>query len=64
MVATFTLFVEADAKCQPGSIRPVGILNRTHLFSRMELCDDDRVWRKIRAGGWDEKDTRVACRIL
>ena len=36
----------------------------TYLVVWSCVHDDDRVWRKICAGGWDEKDTRVACRIL
>ena len=58
------LLVEAEAQCQRGDIRPVGMINRTHLVGHMELCDGDGMWRKICGQGWGGNDTRVACRQM
>ena len=58
------IFLEADATCQHGNIRLVGIVQPNYVAGRMELCDGEGMWRKICAEGWDRNDAKVACRQM
>ena len=60
----YKLFVEANAKCQSGQLRMVGIVNMIYAIGRMELCDDDGVWKKICGWGGGGNDAKVACRQM
>ena len=35
-----------------------------YAIGRMELCDDDGVWKKICGWGWGGNDAKVACRQM
>lgn len=50
--------------CQHGDIKPVGMINQTHLVGRLMLCDGEGIWRKICKEGWGENDTKVVCRQM
>ena len=42
----------------------VGTVDMNYVTGRMELCDNDGVWRKICGHGWGRDDAKVACRQM